>query len=75
MIQFSHMAELDFVAIGDIATDAFIRLKDANVHCDINIEKCELGVSFGDKIPYEFVEVVPAVGNAANAAVGRLVWV
>ena len=32
----------DFVAIGDIVTDAFIKLKDASVHCDINNEKCEI---------------------------------
>src|SRR3989344_5809352 len=62
-----HM--LDFLAIGDTTIDAFIRLKDAKVHCKINNEDCELCVRFGDKVPYESVEVVPAVGNAANAAV------
>ena len=60
---------IDFLAIGDITTDAFIRLKDAEVHCGINKEKCELCVRFRDKIPYEFVEVVRAVGNSPNAAV------
>ena len=59
----------DFLAIGDTTIDAFIRLKDAHVHCKIDTEDCELCVRFGDKIPYESVEVVPAVGNAANAAV------
>ncbi|HEY4715321.1 MAG TPA: carbohydrate kinase family protein [Candidatus Paceibacterota bacterium] len=62
--------KIDFLAIGDITTDAFIRLKDAEVHCNINSDKCELCVRFGDKIPYEFVEVVRAVGNSPNAAVG-----
>lgn len=61
--------QLDFVAIGDITTDAFIRLKEARVNCNLDDEKCQLCVSFGDKIPYEFVEVVPAVGNSPNAAV------
>lgn len=61
--------EFDFIAIGDTTTDAFIRIRDANVHCDVNREKCELCMRFGDKIPYEFVRVVPAVGNSANAAV------
>lgn len=60
---------LDFVAIGDITTDAFIRLKDAAVHCKLNNEDCELCVRFGDKIPFEYVKVVKAVGNSANAAV------
>ncbi len=59
----------DILAIGDTTIDAFIRLKDASVHCDINHENCMLSMRFADKIPYEFVEEVPAVGNAANAAV------
>ena len=59
----------DFVAIGDITTDAFIRIKEASVTCDVNRENCMLSMRFGDKIPYEAVYVVPAVGNAANAAV------
>lgn len=59
----------DVLAIGDTTIDAFIRLKDARVHCDINDEHCVLCVRFGDKVPYESVEIVPAVGNAANAAV------
>ncbi len=59
----------DFVAIGDIVVDAFIKLKDAKVNCDINNEHCTITMTFGDKIPYESVEVLPAVGNAPNAAV------
>lgn len=64
----------DFAAIGDITTDAFILLKDAEVHCSIDNTKCELCVRFGDKIPYERVDIVRAVGNSPNAAVsaGRL---
>jgi sugar/nucleoside kinase (ribokinase family) len=61
--------ELDFVAIGDIVTDAFIRMKDAEVNCDIDKENCKLCVRFGDKVPYESVEVVAAVGNSPNASV------
>ncbi len=63
------MQDLDFLAVGDITTDAFIRIKDAHVTCDIDRTRCELCVRFGDKIPYESVTVVPAVGNAPNAAV------
>lgn len=61
--------KLDFLAIGDITTDAFIRLKDASVNCKVDTGACELCFRFADKIPYEFVEVVRAVGNSANAAV------
>lgn len=63
------MENFDIVAIGDTTTDAFIRLKDASVNCDINREHCLLSLRFGDKVPYEFVEIVRAVGNSANAAV------
>lgn len=59
----------DFLAIGDLVIDDFIRLKDASVHCNINNENCEICMRWGDKIPYEFVIPVPAVGNSANAAV------
>jgi|SRR3989344_5286838 len=61
--------EYDFLAIGDIVTDAFIRLKDAGIHCDINNEKCEICLAFKAKIPYEKAYVIPAVGNSPNAAV------
>ena len=59
----------DLVAIGDIVTDFFIKLKDASVHCDVNKEHCTISMSFGDKIPYESVHTVRAVGNSPNAAV------
>ncbi len=60
---------LDVLAIGDIATDTFIRLKDASVTCDSRHEHCLLCMRFGAKIPYESVAVVCGTGNAANAAV------
>jgi ribokinase len=62
---------LDFIAIGDMVIDAFIRLnEDSKAHI---IEKengaKEIAMPFGDKIPFEFAEEVVAVGNSANAAV------
>ena len=53
----------DFVAIGDVVTDAFIKLKDASTHCKLDQSACELCVRFGDKVPFESVEIIPAVGN------------
>ena len=61
--------QIDFLAIGDMVTDAFIRLKNATVHCKVNTNDCEICLPFGDKIPFEYVKVVKAVGNSANAAV------
>jgi len=63
------MQNYDFLAIGDMTTDAFIILQEAEVHCDISQEKCQICMSFGDKIPYKDSIIVPAVGNSANAAV------
>ena len=60
---------MDFVAIGDTTVDEFIRLKDAEVHCDVSHEHCTISMSWGDKIPYESATLIPGVGNAANAAV------
>src|SRR3989339_722543 len=59
----------DFVAIGDTTIDAFIRIKEASVNCDINKENCQICLDYGNKIPYESVTVIPAVGNSANAAI------
>lgn len=66
---FSKEKKIDFLAIGDIVVDAFIKLKDAHVHCRIDNDACELCLRFGDKVPYESVTIVPAVGNSPNAAV------
>lgn len=60
---------MDFLAIGDTVVDTFIRLKEAEVHCDINNEHCTISMGFGTKIPFESATRVPAVGNSANAAV------
>lgn len=61
----------DFVAIGDITIDAFILLskEDARVTKDEVTGRKVLSMYFGDKLPYEEVTVVNAVGNAPNAAV------
>ena len=61
---------LDVLSVGDIVTDAFIRLNDdeAKVSKDEKGNKW-LTMPFGVKIPFDHVEVVEAVGNAANASV------
>lgn len=59
----------DFVAIGDMVTDAFIRLEEPSAHVDVDQKVREICLRFGDKVPYKEVIVVPAVGNSANAAV------
>lgn len=60
---------MDFIAIGDTVVDEFITLKEAEVHCDVDHANCTLSMQWGAKIPYTEALIVPAVGNAANAAV------
>lgn len=61
----------DFVAIGDITTDAFIELSkdDADVSIDMDTGRKTLHMPFGGKLPYNDVTTVFAVGNSPNAAV------
>ncbi len=60
---------LDFVGIGDITTDAFIKIKEVEVDHNPEGEPQKISFRLGDKVPYEKVEVVHAVGNSVNAAV------
>lgn len=60
----------DLICVGDVVVDAFIQLHEASIHCDLNHERCQLCMSFANKIPYESLFVAPAVGNASNVAVG-----
>jgi len=60
---------MNFLAIGDTTIDEFIKLKEAQVNCDNNREHCTLSIPWGDKISFDSSVLVPAVGNAANAAV------
>ncbi|MCI0532938.1 carbohydrate kinase family protein [bacterium] len=61
--------DFDFIALGDITTDAFIRLIKANVYYDQTDHEEKICLTNGSKIPFESVTVVPAVGNSPNAAV------
>ncbi|HWA32302.1 MAG TPA: hypothetical protein VG694_02540, partial [Candidatus Paceibacterota bacterium] len=66
------MRKMDFLAIGDTVIDAFIKLTDADrvdVRGVADHEDYKICLPYADKIPYEEVDVVNAVGNAANAAV------
>lgn len=62
--------DFDFLAIGDVTADAFIRLSgdDADIIKNKNGEN-KICLNFGDKIEYDFVKQVYAVGNSPNASV------
>lgn len=61
--------EFDLIAIGDVTTDAFIRLQKASVYYDDVTHEEKVCLTNGGKIPYEFAKVLAGVGNSANAAV------
>jgi len=58
---------IDFMAIGDIVIDAFIKLQEAEIEYEDGVKMLEM--RFGEKLPYDSVKVVKAVGNAPNASV------
>jgi len=59
----------DVISIGDIVTDDFIELEEDQAVTYENDKGKWLAMPFGTKIPFDHHEVVPAVGNASNAAV------
>lgn len=64
------MKKHTLICVGDVVMDAFIVLEKARVHNHPDREHLEICMPFADKIPYESLTVMPAVGNASNVAVG-----
>src|ERR1700712_1463838 len=64
------MSQIDILAVGDIVTDASIKLIDDQAHTYVDDKGVKtLAMQFGTKLPFDHAEVLEAVGNAANAAV------
>lgn len=59
----------DLISIGDARIDNFVNLPKAHISCTLNKERCELCLSYGDKIPIDEIKTLPA-GNNNNNAVG-----
>lgn len=58
------------LSIGDIFTDAFIKLRDDKARIDVDPDGSKrLSMEFGSKPPYESVDIVQAVGPGPNASV------
>lgn len=60
--------QLDILAIGDIAVDVFIKIKEAETKCDPTGDHCELCLRYGGKIPYESINTCYAAGNSSNVS-------
>lgn len=63
------MKQVDILAIGDIAIDVFIKIKNAEAVCDLTGDHCKLCLNYGGKIPYESREICSAVGNSSNVSI------
>ena len=61
--------KIEFLAIGDTVIDAFIKLSKAEIIGEPDAPGYEIAIPFAEKVEYEDVFVIPAVGNAANAAI------
>ncbi len=62
-------SQLDVLSVGDVVTDAFIRLIDSEARIEKSTDGPRLSVPFATKVPFDHAEIVPAVGNASNASV------
>lgn len=63
------MNQIDVLSVGDVVTDAFIKLLDDRAQTFDTEQGPFLAIPFATKIPFDHAEVLPAVGNAANASV------
>ncbi len=63
------MSQIDVLSVGDVVTDAFVKLLDDRAQTYDTDQGAVLAMPFGTKIPFDHSEVLPAVGNSANAAV------
>lgn len=63
--------KIDILSIGDVVSDAFIRLlpHEAEVEDDKKTHHPLLCMTFGAKVPFQSSEVINGVGNSPNAAV------
>src|ERR1700722_19204278 len=64
------MAQIDVMSVGDVVTDAFVKLFDDQAHVQKDRNDNDwLILPFATKVPFDFAQVIEGVGNAANAAV------
>ncbi len=64
-----HRQQLDVLSIGDVVTDAFIKLIDDQAWVEERDGKQILSMEFGTKLPFDHVQVIEGVGNASNASI------
>ncbi|MEK7556352.1 MAG: carbohydrate kinase family protein [Patescibacteria group bacterium] len=61
----------DVIAVGDTTEDVFLQMEDASLQCGLKGNgECLICFDFAEKVPVQKKTDVPAVGNAANHAIG-----
>lgn len=63
------MSQFDVICVGDVVTDAFIKLIDNQASVEERDGFPVLSMPFATKVPFDHTEILNAVGNSANAAV------
>lgn len=62
--------QLDVLCVGDVVTDAFIKLDDDHAWSYVDDQGRDIiAMELGNKLPFEKAVIVEGVGNAANASV------
>jgi sugar/nucleoside kinase (ribokinase family) len=61
--------KVDVLSVGDVVSDAFIKLFDDQAHTYENNHGKWLAMQYGTKLPFDKAVIIEGVGNAANAAV------
>lgn len=60
----------DVIAIGDTTQDIFLEMNEASLQCDMDGNNCRICFDYAEKIAVDKKTDIPAVGNAANHAIG-----
>lgn len=63
------MSQIDVLSVGDVVTDAFIKLFEDKAEVYETDQGPKIAMAYATKLPFDHTEVLPAVGNSANAAV------
>ena len=61
--------KIDILAVGDLAAEPFIKIKEAEIEPEKNSDEFNLCLDYGGKVPYESAMECFAVGNSANVAI------
>jgi sugar/nucleoside kinase (ribokinase family) len=65
----SGEVKFDVISVGDVVTDAFIKLLDDQAKTYQDNQGDWLAMLYATKLPFDHAEVIEGVGNASNAAV------